>query len=629
MTLRTLRELDFAALTQRTFFPSPAAWEDQVLYFLLLDRFSDGKEKDYLDHEGRPVTQGQTPRFQPGDRGNAASTPQDRQDWFEAGGRFVGGTLKGLESKLGYLKRLGVTAIWISPVFKQTAWSESYHGYGIQNFLDVDPHFGTREHLRDVVAAAHGLGIRVILDIILNHTGDVFDYTADRYEVRGADGRLAGYDPRWDGRPYAAAGFRDAAGRPTLPFGPVDLARHPQAWPEGAVWPAEFQAPETFSRLGRISNWDHDPEFREGDFLSLKDVCLGQGGADDYRPSAALRALCGVYKYWIAYADLDGFRVDTVKHMDPGASRFFTAVIHEFAQSLGKENFYLVGEITGGRQRAFETLETTGLNAALGIDDIPDKLEYLVKGWRDPREYFDLFRNSLLVQKESHVWFRNRIVTTFDDHDQVRKGQGKARFCHNEADGQDNGRLVLNALALLATTLGIPCIYYGTEQGFDGHGDNDRYLREAMFGGAFGPFVSRGRHCFDEAHPVYRELAKILALRREHLALRRGRQYLRPISGNGADFGLPSRWGEGPMHSVVAWSRIFCDQEMLCALNTDPGRAQRAWVTLDESLQAVGRELACLYSTDPGQIGGRAAVEARNGKAARLTLPAAGFAIWA
>ena len=178
-------------------------------------------------------------------------------------------------------------------------------------------------------------------------------------------------------------------------------------------------------------------------------------------------ALCQVYKFWIAYADVDGFRVDTVKHMDPGATRFFTSVIHEFAQSIGKENFYLIGEITGGRQRAFTTLETTGMDAALGIDDIPDKLEYLVKGYRNAREYFDLFRNSMLVQKESHIWFRNKVVTLFDDHDQVRKGGYKARFCAGDPAWP---RLLLNVLALNATTLGIPCIYYGSEQGFDGEG---------------------------------------------------------------------------------------------------------------------------------------------------------------
>ena len=117
--------------------------------------------------------------------------------------------------------------------------------------------------------------------------------------------------------------------------------------------------------------------------------------------------------------------------MDPGATRFFASSIHEFCQSIGKENFYLIGEITGGRKNAFNSLEVTGLNAALGIDDIPDKLEYMVKGYRNPVDYFNLFRNSLLINKDSHVWFRDKVVTMFDDHDQVRKVQNKARFCND------------------------------------------------------------------------------------------------------------------------------------------------------------------------------------------------------
>ena len=93
---------------------------------------------------------------------------------------------------------------------------------------------------------------------------------------------------------------------------------------------------------------------------------------------------CEVFSWWIAFADVDGFRIDTVKHMDLGASRIFAAAIHEFAQSIGKENFLLVGEITGAARGAYRTLEETGIDAALGIDDIPDKLEYLVKGYARP-----------------------------------------------------------------------------------------------------------------------------------------------------------------------------------------------------------------------------------------------------
>ena len=146
--------------------------------------------------------------------------------------------------------------------------------------------------------------------------------------------------------------------------------------------------------------------------------------------------------------------------MEPGATRYFTAVIQEFSQSLGKENFYLIGEITGGREFAFDMMETTGLNAALGIDDIPDKMEYLAKGYRDPQSYFSLFRNSVLVGKGSHTWFGKHIVTLFDDHDQVRKGNNKARFC---GDTKNRGYAHLPAVvALNLTTMGIPCLFYGT-----------------------------------------------------------------------------------------------------------------------------------------------------------------------
>jgi Alpha amylase, catalytic domain len=309
--------------------------------------------------------------------------------------------------------------------------------------------------------------------------------------------------------------------------------------------------------------------------------------------------------------------------MDLGAARFFASAIREFAESIGKENFYLIGEITGGRQRAYQTLEETGLSAALGIDEIPDKLEGLVKGWRDPAEYFDLFRNSLQIRKDSHVWFKNKVVTLYDDHDQVRKGADKARFC---AD-RDGEKLVLAALALNATTLGIPCIYYGSEQCFDGQGGNDQYIREAMFGGGFGPFRSRGRHAFDENHPVYRQLAEVLAIRRKKIALRRGRQYLREISGDGVNFAYPHPLA-GRMRSIVPWSRIFTDEEFLLAINTDPDRSTTAWVTIDNDLHAAGDRLRCLYSTDSTQSSTELAVEARNGKAVRLTVPPGGFVVY-
>jgi hypothetical protein len=132
-------------------------------------------------------------------------------------------------------------------------------------------------------------------------------------------------------------------------------------------------------------------------------------------------------------------------------------------------------------------------------------------------------------------------------------------------------------------TLGIPCIYYGSEQCFDGEGGNDRYLREAMFGGEFGAFRTRGVHFFDENNRVYQELAKILQIRREKKVLSRGRQYLRPISGDGQNFGLPEMIG-GQIRAVLPWSRILSDKELLLAINTDYNQSQTAWVTIDNEL---------------------------------------------
>jgi glycosidase len=658
---RRLRDVDLQAYAAGPHHPSPDSWQDQLLYFVMLDRFSDGQERGtfvdangqtrdaYRDNAGARVAAGTTPLFD----FVADAFTAERRSWADAGGTWCGGTLAGLRSKLGYLRRLGVTGIWISPVFKQVQKTydlagdrlvdtHSYHGYGIQNFIDVDPRFGTRQDLRDLVDEAHRLGLYVILDVILNHAGDVFEYDADRYSF-GKDNKPLGINPagrqivdaRWDGGTYPARGYRNSFGAAVVPFGAVDETALPGAWPNDAIWPAELQPPATFGRQGRITGWDHDPEFIEGDFESLKEIHHGHhdrdaGGArliGDFHPSAALMHVVQAYKFWIAYADVDGYRVDTVKHMERGATRLFASAMHEFAQSLGKERFFLLGEITGGRQNAFETMTLTGLDAALGIDDVAEKMEYLPKGYRDARTYFDLFRNAWEVGQDSHVWLGQHLVTMFDDHDKV--GRAKRRYCGDKLNrGYD---LLVPALALNLATLGIPCLYYGTEQGFDGDGDNDRFLRECMFGGPFGSLQSANRHFFNEEHPIYRRISEIAGVVRRKIALRRGRQYLRQISApeDGSSFGYPHMI-DGQMRSVVPWSRLFNDREVLCAINTDPDEPRTAWVTIDASLHAVDDQLTCVYSTDEDEVevGHQLAVEARNGKAVLLTVPAAGFVVF-
>ena len=110
-----------------------------MLYFLLVDRFSDGNEKGYRDLKGNFVNTGSTPPFSTRRRPQRGQTPADAARWLKAGGGYVGGKLAGVTSKLGYLKRMGVTALWLSPVFKQVAFQQTYHGYGIQDYLASQP----------------------------------------------------------------------------------------------------------------------------------------------------------------------------------------------------------------------------------------------------------------------------------------------------------------------------------------------------------------------------------------------------------------------------------------------------------------------------------------------------------
>src|SRR5512136_3003359 len=151
---------------RQPYYPSPVDWRDEILYFLLVDRFSDGQEQT------RPLLDRQK-------LGNARSQSWRWDQWADSGGnRWQGGTLQGVKSKLDYLKRLGVTALWLSPVFKQRGHLDTFHGYGVQDLLDVDPHFGTRRDLVDLVNAAHHRGMRIILDIIFNHSGPNWIYPA-------------------------------------------------------------------------------------------------------------------------------------------------------------------------------------------------------------------------------------------------------------------------------------------------------------------------------------------------------------------------------------------------------------------------------------------------------------------
>jgi glycosidase len=547
--------------------PSPDDWRDQFFYFLLVDRFDDGAAA--------------VPPYRPGQPAPARD-PARRQ-------RFQGGTLKGVTRRLDYIRDLGCTAVWLSPILKNRRDAlDSYHGYAIQDFLEVDPRFGTLADLQQLTREAHKRGLYVILDIVLNHAGDVWAYPGDY--------------------PYYYAGGA------TFPFGhwrEANPARGPQD--DDAVWPTELQTPEAFKRRGGIRNWEDPVEARDGDFLNLKELDLP-------RPEV-LDTLIKIYKHWIAAADLDGYRVDTVKHMEDSATAIFCNAIREYAQRVGKHRFFLFGEIVaddatiqrylGRNSRIDGTSERfPSLDAAL---DFPlyFALEDVIKGFANPaalRARYEAFRQAYADHGEAGRYF----VTFVDNHDQMARPY--RRFLH--ADPYP--RQAILAIGYLLTSQGVPCLYYGTEQGFDGGGPDDTYVRECMFGGSWGAFGTAGRHFFNPEHEIYRGIRAIAALRREQPALRYGRQYFREISGNGVDFGPPL---DG--QCTLAWSRILDTEELLVAMNlTD--RVRSDCVTVDRRLSAPGQAMRDLL--DPAR---HALVEQTgDGRAfVRLQLPPHGLAI--
>jgi len=518
-----------------------------------------------------------------------------------------------------------MSTLWIGPVWRQRADLETYHGYGIQNFLDVDPRFGTRQDLRDLVDAAHRRGMYVLLDVIYNHTGNNWFY-----DVGGLPHAQVPY--RFT-PPYAIHGWRAADGASRQVIGDVD----------DGVWPEELQAPTWYTRAGAIGRWDPEPwenplhpdaEFRRGDFFDLKDLRLDRGDV--------LSALLRVYQYWIALSDCDGFRIDTVKHVSFETSRNFCGAIHEYAESIGKENFLVLGEVTGGTRMARDYLEIFGrnLDAVLDIGDPASRLAGLVKGSQPPSDFFDLFRGHDILG--SHRETGRYHVSVLDDHDMV--GRGKHRFAaHNAIPALYTQ--VAHAVGAQLTTLGIPCVYYGTEQAFDGsesshapdvdRGFEDRFIREAMFGGSFGAFGTAGCHFFDRAHPSYRRIRAIARVRNRSdgigLALRRGRQYLRETSFLGRPFAIP---GAG---ELVAWSRVLLDREVVVALNTNGSSPRGAEVTVDSTLQQGRPALAVLYRGDWNDAKLKTApndetlpLQSRDDRTTvRIDLPAAGMAILA
>jgi alpha-amylase len=526
-------DIDLTPIPGKQYFNLDREWREEFIYFLMVDRFQDD--------------QARSPVLQPG-RSNGVSTPED----------FYGGKIKGIAKHLDYIAGLGCTAIWLSPIFANNP--KGYHGYDIYNYVSVDPDFGTERDLIDLVEAAHNftLGgepypIRIILDVVINNSGDNWEY----------QGGPKSYN---NGQQYVFGNWRT-----NLPI------------------PEELRDPDWYHRRGSIHNYDIAPENQLGDIATLKDY----ENEDDAIGSAVVNTLIKAYAYWIRNADVDGFRVDAVKHIGPLACSRFCSNIREYAYSLGKRGFFLYGEVARADDDLYNryigqnTSAQDGNNTVFfGLDSVLDfrlaegagggGLRDVIKGFVGPQTLFD--RLEAQRQRALNRGEIGRYLVTFvDNHDSFWQNP-QGRFANGAPDEQ-----VIAAIGYLLCALGTACIYYGTEQGFSGHG-GDNQMREAMF-----DLATPGRNLLNTGCTIYREIAKIANVMRTNEPLRFGRMYFRQISGDGVHFGFPY----GSTYTL-AFSRILYPDEVLVAYNVQNANRQD-YVIVDAVLHADGSLMRYLY----------------------------------
>jgi glycosidase len=553
-------------------FPSPADWRDTWIYFLMTDRFNSQKPPQ---------------------------APWDQKFNFRQGGTFAG-----VRSRLGYLEQLGVGAIWLSPVLKNSRpekFAFTYPGYTTQDFLNLDERFasdGTRAtaetELTALVDEAHARGIYVVLDIVLNHAGRVFDYLLENNSI--VDSVPLGREMHVD--------WLNGFGFPRSDWEDDGLPAVTKLSPDDAVWPVDLQHAEFFRRRGsKISDSPDASGFIPGDFGTMRQLVAeydatvaGQESLrTKYGAQPVLSILIRAYQYLIAKYDIDGFRIDTVKYIRPEVVETFGNAMREYALSIGKKNFFTFGEIYDNEDQINRFIGRSGSDTdGFGIDAALDFPLFFVlpraaKGLAPVEAVRQVFEKRKAAEKglvSSHGEAGRYFVSFLDNHDQNERFNNPGTPQHQVTLG----------LALLFCLQGIPCVYYGTEQGLkgtnDGAGrpvlDSLESVREALWGKP---------QAFDPTSEFYRELKLIADVRASEPALRYGRIYFRPVSGNGRDFG--HSFGLG---GLIAFSRILTDREVVVVANTSFDQPFQGSVLVDFDLSQRGRKFKIAYSNQ-GSMG--------------------------
>lgn len=483
--------------------------KDDVFYFVMPDRFHNANPDNDMGDPSRPISYGGLDKT---------------SKWA-----FHGGDMQGLEAKLDYIQNMGVTAIWMTPLLRNRAVQADgfgHHGYWVIDFTEIDPHFGTNADLRSLIDAAHARGMKVFFDIITNHTADVIKYT----ECHNKDGSFIKGEPGCDYKTSAQL----ANGDTYTPF--LLDAEKTVKFPE---W---LNDPKYYNNQGD-SFWQGESAIN-GDFVGLDDLKTSD--------PAVVEGMTEIYKNIVDEFKPDGFRIDTVKHVDLSFWQSFGPDIVEHAKSIGIPNFHIFGEVYDGNPAVLSKFTTAG--------KLPSVLDFSF--------HFNV-KDSLFHNKDV-----NRIGQLFDNDDYYRDADSSPDLLMNFLGNHDAGRAgffitqgfkdisdaeklqrSVLAHAFMYMSRGIPVVYYGDEQGFTGDG-GDVDARENMDPSLvevyndntlIGSRKSTADNNFDQKHPIYQSLQYFATLRKEHKALRTGIHQNRLVDND---------------KRIVAFSRIDADEKI-------------------------------------------------------------------
>jgi alpha-amylase len=507
---------------------------DQNFYFVMPDRFNNGDTSN--DNGDLPPGKG---------AGESGFDPTGK-------GWYHGGDLKGLTAKLDYIKGVGTTAIWLTPSFKNKAVqpednSAGYHGYWITDFTRIDPHLGTNQDLRALVDGAHARGMKVFFDIITNHTADVIKYkeggrmpyvSKDRSPYRTAAGTP------FDDRDFAGTNsFPDLAptGQPSCSAPPSPFTSFPYhpCVPDAEMnskVPAWLNDVSVYHNRGDTTFTGENSQY--GDFFGLDDLFTEN--------PKVVNGMIDIYETWIRDFHIDGFRMDTMKHVDDAFWQKFAPAIQSYAASQGIPDFYMFGEVAEDFSRPI-TSHYMVHDSVQGVLDFPFQTAAtaFAAGSAPTDQLRDFFVNDdWYTDGDSNVY---NLPTFLGNHDRGRIGM----FVRNTNPGASEAELLKRdelAHELMYFSRGDPVVYYGDEQGFTGAG-GDQDARQDMFpsqdlqynnlsdpipgdDGAgknddIGSNATPMDDNFDPSHPLYRKLAELAALTRENPALRNGAEQVR------------------------------------------------------------------------------------------------------